>query len=154
MEGSLEMSGYKLMQRYESAEAHAFQPFPSSLEEHRGSVEIPDFFQPPPRTPIPAPPQLIIDMFVPHAKRKAAEEIEEEDVKIVAPPAPKKKGGAAAKKPHKKIVKKDKEEDEDLSSKHWKDADVETMISLRGEMESEFLKNAKKQGMIFACVIF
>ena len=28
--------------------------------------------------------------------------------------------------------------------KHWKDADVEVMIALRGKMEPEFIKNAKK----------
>ena len=32
--------------------------------------------------------------------------------------------------------------------KHWKDADVEVMIALRREMEPEFLKIAKKQGML------
>jgi len=51
-------------------------------------------------------------------------------------------------------LKKEEEEDEESSKKNWKDQDVETMILLRGEMELEFLKNAKKQGMISTNVIF
>ena len=43
------------------------------------------------------------------------------------------------------------EEVEESVSKNWKDRDVERMISLRGnQMEPYFLKNAKKQGKIFA----
>ena len=95
-----------------------------------------------------------MSMFAAHSKRKATEEIEEEDVQIVGPPTPKKKRAGVPKKPRKKNVKKEKEEDEESNSKNWKDHDVETMISLHGEMECEFLKNAKKQGMIFAYVNF
>ena len=78
-------------------------------------------------------------MFAAHSKRKAVEEIEEEDVQIVGPLVPKKKGVGASKKPRKKNMKKEKEEDEESGSKNWKDHDVETMISLRGEMEPKFL---------------
>ena len=45
-------------------------------------------------------------------------------------------------------MKKEKEGEIEEDKKHWKDADVEVMIALRGEMEPEFLKNAKKQGML------
>ena len=95
-----------------------------------------------------------MSMFAVHSKRKATKEIEEEDVQIVGPPTPKNKEAGAPKKPHKKNVKKEKEEDEESGSKNWKDHDVETMISLRGEMEPEFLKNTKKQDMISAYVNF
>lgn len=144
---------YEMMQRYQSAQAHAFQPFQTPLQEHVGSLGISNFFQPPPGTPIPPPP-FMMDMLATPSKRKAVEEIEEDEVQIVAPSAPKKKGAAAAKKPRKKNVKNEKEEDEESAKKNWKDQDVETMISLRGEMEPEFLKNAKKQGMISTYVIF
>ena len=90
-------------------------------------------------------------MFAAHSKRKATEEIEEEDVQIVSPSTPRKKGVGALNKPRKKNVK---EEDEESSSKNWKDHDVETMISLHGKMELEFLKNSKKQGMISTYVTF
>ena len=151
MEGWNSSEGYEAMQRYQSTEAHAFQPFQTSLQEHVGSIGVSNFFQPPPRTPIPPPPPLM-GMFAAHSKRKATKEIEEEeDVQIVGPPAPKKKGVGAPKKPRKKNMK---EEDEESNSKNWKDHDVETMISLRAEMELEFLKNSKKQGMISTYVNF
>ena len=148
MEGSLERSGwnssevYETMQRYESAQAHAFQPY-----------QAPEFFQPPCGNPIPPPPPLIVDMCASILKRKSTEEIGDEDVQIIAPLAPKKKGVATSKKPRKKIVK-EVEEDDEFGSKNWRDRDVETMIAMRGEMEPEFLKNAKKQGKIFANLIF
>ena len=40
------------------------------------------------------------------------------------------------------------EENEEFNSKDWRDRDMETMIAMCGEMELEFLKNAKKQGKI------
>lgn len=76
MEGSLEMSGwnssevYKEMQRYESAQAHAFQPYQAPLQEHGGSVVIPDFFQPPCGNHIPPTPPLIMDMCASNLKIK------------------------------------------------------------------------------------
>lgn len=154
MEGSVERSGwassegYEGMQRYESAEAHAFQPFQTPLQQQLGSGRISGFFQAPLGTPIPPPPPLLMDLLARDQKRKSVEE--DEDVRIVGPSAPKKKKAAStiAKKPTKK--KNVKKEDEDESAaKNWKDCDVETMIALRGEMEPEFLKNAKKQGEIF-----
>ena len=155
MSGWNSSEGYEVMQRYQSAEAHAFQPFQTSLQEHVGSVGIPEFFQALLGSPIPPPRPLSIDML--SLKRKATEEIrdEDEDVQIVAPPALKKKGAATAKKPRKENVKKEKvEEGEESGSKNWKDHDVETMISLRGEMEPEFLKNIKKQGNVLCLFAF
>jgi hypothetical protein len=35
-------------------------------------------------------------------------------------------------------------EDEEFSSKNWRDCNLETMIAMRGKMEPNFLKNAKK----------
>ena len=46
------------------------------------------------------------------------------------------------------------EKDEESNSNHWKDHDMETMISLQGEMEPDFLKNVKKQSKIFATKIY
>jgi hypothetical protein len=57
------------------------------------------------------------------------------------------------KKPRKKNVK-GVEEYKELSSKNWRDRDVETMIAMRGEMKPNFLKNAKKQGKFFANLNF
>ena len=44
MEGWNSSEGYEAMQRYQSAQAHAFQPFQISLQEHVGSVGVPNFF--------------------------------------------------------------------------------------------------------------
>jgi hypothetical protein len=50
MEGSLERSGwnsneiYEAMQMYSSAQAHAFQPYHILLQEHVGSVGVPEMF--------------------------------------------------------------------------------------------------------------
>ena len=158
MEGSLERSGwnsnevYEAMQRYGSAQAHAFQPYQAPSQEHGSSVGGPEFFQPLCGNHIPPPPPLIMDMCASILKRKPTEEIGDEDVQIIPPLAPKKKGVAVSKKPRKKKeVKevKEVEEDEESNSKKWRDRDVETMIAMRGEMEPEFLKNAKKQGKFF-----
>ena len=46
----------------------------------------------------------------------------------------------------KKIMKEEGETEEE--NRHWKDADVEVMIALHGDMEPKVLKNAKKQGML------
>lgn len=81
------------------------------------------------------------------------EEPGDEYVRILAPPALKKREVATSKKCWKKNVK-DVEEDEKYGSKNWKDYDVKTMISLHGEMEPQFLKNAKKQNTIFAYLKF
>ena len=42
------------------------------------------------------------------------------------------------------MTKNKEKEGETEDKKHWKDVDVEVMIALRGEIEPEFLKNAKK----------
>jgi hypothetical protein len=159
MEGSLESSGwnssevYEAMHRYQSAQAHAFQPYQAPLQEHVGSVGVPEFFQAPCGNHIPLPPPLIVDMCASNLKRKGTEEIGDEDVQIITLVAPKKKRVATSKKPQKKNMK-DVEEDKELSSKNWRDRDVETMIAMRGEMEPEFFKNAKKQGKFFANLNF
>jgi hypothetical protein len=50
---------------------------------------------------------------------------------------------------------KKKEGETEEEKKHWKDANVEVMIALRGEMEPEFLKNAKKKYVeCFYCAIY
>ena len=81
MEGSLKRSGwnssevYEAMQRYQSAQAHAFQPYQAPLQEHEGSVGLLEFFQPPCGNHIPPPPPLIMDMCASNLKRKATEDI-------------------------------------------------------------------------------
>jgi hypothetical protein len=82
---------YKVMQRYQSAQAHAFQLYQAHLQEHGGSVGVPKFFQPPCRNYISLPPPLIINMCTSNLKRKTMKEIGDEDVQIIAPLAPKKK---------------------------------------------------------------
>ena len=56
-------------------------------------------------------------------------------------PVTKKKAG----KPRKMTMKE--EDEEEKSRKNGPDCEVETLIAIRGEMEPEFVKNAKKQGM-------
>jgi hypothetical protein len=58
------------------------------------------------------------------------------------PPTPKQKPRC----PRKSVAMVVKEEnDEDVASKNWEDSAVHTLIAICGEMEAEFLKNAKKQ---------
>ncbi|KAG0572580.1 hypothetical protein KC19_VG107200 [Ceratodon purpureus] len=64
---------------------------------------------------------------------------EDDDVKVVAAPPSKK----AKKQPK---LKEPKTEDDD-NKRNWLDSEVETLIQLRGEMQPEFQKNAKKQGV-------
>ena len=42
-------------------------------------------------------------------------------------------------------AKQVKVEDDD-SKRNWLDSEVETLIALKGEMQPDFIKNAKKQG--------
>ena len=148
MEGSSEVRGWneeecEAMHRYYSAEVHAFQPYNPYFQQHVG---MPQFFQPSVGNVIPPPPPSISEMVLTRSKRKVVQDDEDDDVQIVTPSAPKRK--TTAKKVTKKIMKKEKEGETEEEKKHWKDADVEVMIALRGEMEPEFLKNAKKQGML------
>lgn len=46
------------------------------------------------------------------------------------------------------MVAKEEEEGEE-GKKNWMDSEVEALISLRWEMEPDFLKNAYKQGVYF-----
>ena len=79
MEGFLERSGwnsnevYEAMQRYQSAKAHAFQPNQAPLQEHGGSVGVPEFFQAPCENHIPPLPPLIMDMCASNLKEKGYE---------------------------------------------------------------------------------
>ena len=63
----------------------------------------------------------------------------EENVQIISPPPPKK-----TRKISKMMDIKDEDDD---NKRHWLDSEVETLIALKGEMQPEFVKNAKKQGM-------
>ena len=136
------------MHRYYSAEVHAFQPYNSSFQQHVG---MPQFYQPSVGNVIPPPPPSILKMVLTRSKRKVVQDDEDDDVHIVTLSAPKRK--TTAKKVTKKIMKKETEGETEVEKKHWKDADVEVMIALRGEMELEFLKNAKKQGTLKFSVV-
>jgi len=45
-----------------------------------------------------------------------------------------------------KFIGEDDDEEGEEGKKNWADSEVETLIALRGEMDSEFVKNWKKQG--------
>jgi hypothetical protein len=85
-EGSLERSGwnsskvYEAKQRYQSVQAHAFQPYQTPLQEHIGSVGVFEFFQPPCGNHILLLPPLIVDICSSNLKRKGTEEMGDEDV--------------------------------------------------------------------------
>ena len=85
------------------------------------------------------------------SKRNIVEDLEDDDVQIVTPSVPKRK--TTTKKVKKNIMMKEKEGETEEEKKHWKYVDVEVMIALRGEMEPEFLKNVKKQGMSNVSVV-
>ncbi len=59
-------------------------------------------------------------------------------------------------KPHQKKAKvvevdlEDSEGEEEAPIK-WRDYEIETLIAIRGEMEEEFAKSARKQGM-YLCI--
>jgi len=139
---------FEAMHRFFNAELNAFQPYNHSFQQHVG---MPQFFQPSVGNPNPSPP--ISEMVLTRSKRKVVEDEEDDDVQIVTPSAPKKKT-TTKKVTNKTMMKEEGETEED--KKHWKDADVEVMIALRGEMEPEFLKNAKKTRCVdfFCCVGF
>lgn len=68
--------------------------------------------------------------------------------KSSAPPPSKKKTTKLTKKKNVEVVELDgsSDEEEELTRK-WRDYEVETLIAIRGEMEEEFSRCAKKQGM-------
>jgi hypothetical protein len=69
--------------------------------------------------------------------------LEDDDTQIIASTPLKKRA------PRKKAEPKEpKKEGSEEGASNWKDCDVEVLISLCGEMDPEFLKNAKKQGKI------
>lgn len=59
-------------------------------------------------------------------------------------PSTKKKLGSS----RKYLIAKEEAEGEE-AKKNWMDSEVETLISLRWELEPDFLKNAYKQGAKF-----
>jgi hypothetical protein len=145
MEGSSEGRGWneeecEAMHMYYSAEVHAFQPYNPSFQQHVG---MPQFFQPSVGNLNPPPLPSISEMVLTRLKRKVVQDDEDDDVPIVTPSAPKRK--TTTKKVTKKNMTKEKEGETEEEKKHWKDADVEVMIALRGEMEPEFLKNGKNK---------
>lgn len=149
---------YDASHRAYSLESHAFQPFNPLLQQNPRNSEIPEFFRRSIGSLIPTPPPLISGFSTP-SKRNFEEIEEEDDVEIIAPIAPKKKAvskrATSSRKASKKTVKKeDKEEEEEEDKKHWKDEHVLQMITLRGEMDPEFVKNAKKQGDLLIPKIF
>ena len=86
MKGSLERirwissEVYEAMQRYQSAQAHVFQPFQTLLQEHVGSIGVPNFFQSSHETHIHLPHPLIMDMCTSNLKREAMKDIRDEDI--------------------------------------------------------------------------
>jgi len=52
--------------------------------------------------------------------------------------------------PKKKVVVKiEKEDEEEEATQTWEDSEVLQLIALKGEMEHEFIRNGRKQGIIF-----
>lgn len=152
---------YDAAHRAYSLELHAFQPLNPLSQQNPRNSEIPEFFRRSTGSLIPTPPPLISRFSTP-SKRNFDEIKEDDDVEIIAPIAPKKKAvskrATSSRKAPKKTVKKEDEEEEEEGKKHWKDEHVLQMIALRGEMEPEFVKNAKKQGNLlipkFFCPCF
>ena len=85
-------------------------------------------------------------MVLTRSKRKVVQDDKDNDVQIVIPSAPKRK--TTSNKVIKKIKTKEKEGEIEKEKKHWKDANVEVMIALRGEMEPKFLKKMQKKCML------
>ena len=144
MEGFSQVRGWnekecEAMHRYYNAEVHAFQPYNHSFQQHVG---MPQFFQPSVGNPNPPPPPSISKMVLTRSKRKVVQDDKDNDVQIVIPSAPKRK--TTSNKVIKKIKTKEKEGETEKEKKHWKDANVEVMIALRGEMEPKFLKKMQK----------
>jgi hypothetical protein len=69
--------------------------------------------------------------------------LEDDDTQIIAPTALKKRAHRKKAEP-----KEPKKEGFEEGAPNWKDCDIEVLISLRGEMDPEFLTNAKKQDKI------
>ena len=72
----------------------------------------------------------------------------------------KKRGRAMAtnQKEHKKKARVDEVELGDSEAEEethikWRDYEIETLIVIRGEIEEEFAKSARKQGIHFICIL-
>jgi hypothetical protein len=121
-----------LQRRYSSTPQHqrAFQPFQGILGSQFQNLHI-------------AAPCNSAPMLSNVGKRKGpisdSPSLEDDDTQIIAPTPLKKRA------PWKKAEPKEpKKEGFKEGASNWKDCDVEVLISLRGEMDPEFLKNAKK----------
>jgi hypothetical protein len=127
-----------LQRRYSSIPQHqrAFQPFQGILGSEFQNLHIAV-----PLSSNSAPVLSIVE------KKKGpisdSPSLEDDDTQILAPTPLKKRA------PWKKAEPKEpKKEGSEERASNWKDCDVEVLISLHGEMDPEFLKNAKKQGKI------
>jgi hypothetical protein len=127
-----------LQRRYSSTSQHqcAFQPVQGILGSHFQNLHI--------ATPLSS---NFVPVLSSRGKRKGpisdSPSLEDDDIQIIAPTPLKKRA------PRKKVEQKElKKEGSEEGALNWKDCDVEVLISLHGEIDPEFLKNAKKQGKI------
>jgi hypothetical protein len=108
----------------------------------------------------------LMDMKKEEAIRAAVKALNGEDVPVVKKRGRPPKGGktnATAKKKKMEITTKKatkevvnlagSDSEEENASRKWRDYEVETLISIRGEMEEEFSRCTKKQGL-YMCFIF
>ena len=108
----------------------------------------------------------LMDMKEEEAIRAAVKALNGEDVPVVKKrgrppkggktnaPAKKKKMEITTKKATKEVVNlAGSDSEEENASRKWRDYEVETLISIRGEMEEEFSRCAKKQGL-YMCFNF
>ena len=92
--------------------------------------------------------QPFSSQFGEHRVEKRVEERgEEEDVEIIV--VPKKRTASKSKVAPKKKIAKVKVESEGYGDgvRGWLDLEILQLIALRGEMEPEFVRNGKKQGI-------
>ena len=107
-----------------------------------------------------------MDVKEEEAIRDAAKALNGEDVPTTKKRGRPSKGGklsaSAKKKKSEKTTSKaakevvnldDSDSEEEGATRKWRDYEVETLISIRGEMEEEFSRCAKKQGLCM-CVFF
>jgi hypothetical protein len=127
-----------LERRYSSTPQHqrVFQPFQGILGPQFQNLHI--------VPPLSSNSTLVLSSV---EKRKGpisdSHSLEDDDTQIIAPTPLKKR--ASRKKAEPKELKKEGFKE---GASNWKDCDVEVLISLSGEMDPEFLKNAKKQDKI------
>ena len=82
------------------------------------------------------------------AKAKGAKKGKRIAVKVIKKKAEKEKEKATIPDSEvQEVEEDDKEEDEEEENSRWKDDEVDTLIAVQRELEEEFSKVAKKQGM-------